>query len=82
LGLEITGSEMGSLADGTESSYNMAGPIEVLWNEYKVTLDALVIPNADEVLLGAIPLEAMDLVVDPRNLKLIRLPPERTRHKL
>jgi len=31
----------------------------------------VVIPHANEVLLGAIPLEAMDLIVKPSNRELI-----------
>jgi len=66
LGLEIVGTESGTLADGTKEEYNMAGPLEVWWKDRRVTCDALVLPSAKEVLLGAIPLEAMDLTINPR----------------
>jgi clan AA aspartic protease len=66
LGLEIVGTEPGTLADGTQAVYKLAGPLEVRWKDRRANCDALVLPNADEVLLGAIPLEAMDLTVNPR----------------
>ena len=66
LGLGIVGAEPGTLADGTKEEYDMAGPLEVLWKNRRVTCDALVLPHANDVLLGAIPLEAMDLTINPR----------------
>jgi hypothetical protein len=36
-----------------------------------MTCEAVVLPNATEVLLGAIPLEGMDLMVDPVAEKLV-----------
>jgi len=66
LGLDIVGTETGTLADGTTEEYNLAGPIEVRWKNRRTTCEALVLPDADDVLLGAIPLEAMDLTINPR----------------
>jgi clan AA aspartic protease len=66
LGLRVVKTETGTLADGTVSVYSLAGPVEVIWKDRSATCDALVVPGADEVLLGAIPLEAMDLTVNPR----------------
>jgi len=83
LGLSVTGiKEKSYLADGTEIDYDMAGPLEVWWKDKKVVLDALLIPNAKEVLLGAIPLEAMDLIVDPREENLCLIVAPVTRHKV
>ena len=66
LGLEIVGTDFGKLADGTEAEYDMAGPLEVLWKNRRTTCEALVLPNAEDVMLGAIPLEALDLTINPR----------------
>ncbi|MCL1930534.1 MAG: aspartyl protease family protein [Treponema sp.] len=66
LGLAIVGTESGTLADGSKEEYNMAGPLEVWWKNRRTTCEALILPNAKSVLLGAIPLEAMDLTVNPR----------------
>jgi clan AA aspartic protease len=65
LGLPINGTAPGRLADGAKVALKMAGPLEIGWKNRKANLDALLLPDADEILLGAIPLEAMDLMVDP-----------------
>jgi clan AA aspartic protease len=71
LGLRVIGKESGTLADGTKSFYDKAGPIEIWWKDRCIHQDALVLPEADEVLLGALPLEAMDLTINPRKEELI-----------
>jgi glutamine amidotransferase PdxT len=40
-------------------------PVEIRWKERFATCNAIVIPGAENVLLGAIPLEDMDLMVNP-----------------
>jgi len=66
LGLDVLGTESGTLADGAKDEYNLAGPLEVRWKNRRTTCEALVLPEAEDILLGAIPLEAMDLTVNPR----------------
>ena len=65
LGLEIMGIEPGVLANGVGEVYGLAGPVEIRWKNRRTFSEALVIPGAKEVLLGAIPLEGLDLIVDP-----------------
>jgi len=81
LGLEIVGSESGTLADGTKQEYNLAGPLEVRWKNRRTTCEALVIPDADDILLGAIPLEAMDLTINPRR-ELVGIHGDQILHKI
>ena len=71
LGLEFVGADYGTLADGAEAIYNLAGPLEVWWKDRRVLCDALVLPDGQDVLLGAIPLEAMDLIIDPRGEEVV-----------
>jgi len=66
LGLDVVGTDSGTLADGKKAEYNVAGPLEVIWKNRRTTCEALVLPDAEDILLGAIPLEAMDLTVNPR----------------
>jgi clan AA aspartic protease len=66
LGLETTRTAPGTLANGMQENYKLAGPLEISWKDRSVICEALVVPNADENLLGAIPLEAMDLTINPR----------------
>jgi len=65
LGLLDKGYGEALLADGTKADYPMAGPLEVWWETRRFTCDALVIPNAPDILLGAFVLEGMDLTINP-----------------
>jgi clan AA aspartic protease len=71
LGLRITGTDPGTLADGTKGKYDLAGPLEITWKDRRTICDALVLPHAEEILLGAIPLEALDLMVHPRTEEVV-----------
>ena len=66
LGLYIVGTESGTLADGSKEEFDLAGPVEVIWKNRRTTCEALVLPDADDILLGAIPMGAMDLTINPR----------------
>jgi clan AA aspartic protease len=65
LGLEIKGVRGAYLADGLRQVCRVTEPVEVHWKNRDTTCRALLLPGAEEVLLGAIPLEDMDLLVDP-----------------
>ena len=71
LGLSILRTDSGTLADGKRSMYNIAGPLEVTWKDRGVICEALVLPDSKDVLLGAIQLEAMDLIINPREEKVV-----------
>ena len=70
LGLSITRSSQGTLADGSRGQYQIAGPLEIWWKDRSFICEAVVIPTADENLLGAIPMEGMDLIVNPGSQEL------------
>jgi len=70
LGLSVLRTDSGTLADGKRSTYNIAGPLEVTWKDRGLMCDALVLPDAQDILLGAIQLEAMDLIINPREEKV------------
>jgi clan AA aspartic protease len=59
------------LADGTIRMVNVVGPIIIKFDNRKATCSALVLPGDAEVLLGAIPMEEMDVLIDPKKQKLI-----------
>jgi clan AA aspartic protease len=82
LGIRITGTDSGTLADGTGSSYPVAGPLEVLWKDRRTICEALVLPHAEEVLLGAIPLEALDLIVHPRTEEVVGAHGDKVLHSI
>ena len=63
LGLEVSDQKEVTLADGSRKTVPYAGPIQVRFKNRTGFVGALVM--GDEVLLGAIPMEDMDLVVIP-----------------
>ena len=70
LGLAIVNTLTANLADGSATKCGQTEPVEIRWKNRETSLRALVVPNASKVLLGAIPLEDMDLCVDPVNRRL------------
>ena len=68
LDLEVHDKVEVTLADGNRNLVPQCGPIRIDFENRHCHTDALVM--GDEVLLGAIPMEAMDLVVMPRERRL------------
>jgi clan AA aspartic protease len=64
------------LADGSIEIFEFVGPVEVRFKNRRSLCQAAVLPNADDVLLGAIPMEDMDVIIDMKKQELI-IPPER-----
>ena len=58
-----------TLADGHQRKVPKIAPIEIAFENRSYVTEAVVLGN--EPLLGVIPLEAMDLVIDPRQQMLI-----------
>jgi clan AA aspartic protease len=71
LGLAIVDEFSATLAGGTKTSCNVTEPVQIYWNGRSSSVQAWVLPNEEDVLLGVIPLEEMDLMVDPANRKLV-----------
>ena len=65
LGLDVLQEREVKLADGPCVSVPYVGPVLVQFKNRTGVMGALVL--GDEVLLGAIPMEDMDLVVNPRD---------------
>ena len=66
LGLELLeGERTVTLANETTEKCNFTEPVSIHWKDRHSVAQALVLPGADDVFLGAIPLEDMDLIVDP-----------------
>ena len=67
LGLEKVEERLAELADGSVRSYDVVGPVEIRIPHRRCSVDAIVLPGESEVLLGAIPMEDMDLVINPKS---------------
>jgi clan AA aspartic protease len=74
LGLKTRRVRTAEMADGSTVEVDIVAPVTVVFENRETTTTAMVIGN--EVLLGAIPMQDMDVLIDPRNERLI-LPPDR-----
>lgn len=59
------------LADETQRQVDMVGPVEVRFENRSTIVKAVVLPGAEDVLLGAIPLEGLDVFIDPVRERLV-----------
>ena len=70
LGLAIVEERAATLAGGLRQSCKVTEPVTIRWKERFTTSHAIVLANQkgggkEEILLGVIPLEDMDLIVNP-----------------
>lgn len=71
LDLPVIENQFVTLADESTIEVEIVGPVEVKFENRSTTVRAVVLPGDAEVLLGAIPMEDMDVLIDPRQRKLI-----------
>lgn len=71
LDLPVIERQFATLADESLIKVDVVGPVEVRFQNRSTTVRAVVLPGDAEVLLGAIPLEDMDVLIDPREQKLV-----------
>lgn len=74
LGLRTREMRPCQLADGSYVDLPVVWPVMVRFGNQKSVTGALVLPNNTEPLLGAIPMEEMDLLVDSARNRLIPNP--------
>ncbi|MDR1787623.1 MAG: aspartyl protease family protein [Treponema sp.] len=70
LGLEVRDPQIVTVAGGEKKEGMKAGAVEVHWKDRYTICFPIVLPGEDQDLLGVIPLEDMDLLVDPVNQRL------------
>ena len=71
LGLMVVDQRAVTLADERHRAVDVVGPIDVRFENRRTTVRAFVLPGATQVLLGAIPLEGLDVMIDPKKQELI-----------
>jgi len=71
LQLRVLEQRKGQLANGHIVEYDVVGPIDVRFKNRRCTVTAMVLPAENEPLLGAIPLEDMDVLIHPYRQELI-----------
>jgi hypothetical protein len=74
LGLTVRQQLNISLADGTKRTLDVAAPIRLKFGDRDCITDAFVLPDNEEPLIGAVPMELMDLVIIPSENKLMYNP--------
>ena len=65
LGLSVKSEGYATLGDSSRVVCKRAEPVEIWWQNRSTTCHPVVLQDSEEVLLGVIPLEDMDLIVDP-----------------
>jgi len=71
LELEIEGERTAHIANGQRVSCKMTEAVKVYWKDRFTVVQAMIIPGAEKVLLGAIPLEGMDLMISPATQEVV-----------
>lgn len=71
LGLDVIDKRTAQLADGSLIDLDIVGPLEVRFANRMAMCNAMVLDGDTEVLLGAIPMEEMDVLIHPKERKLI-----------
>ena len=70
LGLGITEEKVVRLADGGQAPCKVTEAVDIWWKDRHWACPAVVLPRVESVLLGAIPLEGMDLMINPKTQEL------------
>ena len=63
------------MADETVLIVDVVGPIEVRFENKRTIVDAVIMPGTSGVLLGAYPMEGLDVMIDPKRERLLVNPP-------
>jgi len=71
LGLSFIEKRKAIMADGSVNEYDVVGPIQVKFANRTATCSAMVLQGDNEPLLGAIPMEEMDVIIHPRRQELL-----------
>ena len=71
LQLPVLEKRKGQMADGSVNEYDVVGPVELKFRNRRTMCNAMVLPGDNEVLLGAIPFEDMDVLIHPQRQELI-----------
>ena len=71
LDLRFIDEQIAELADGSKIKLEIVGPVDVRFGNRSTTCRAVVLPGNSEILLGAIPMEDMDVIIHPREQKMM-----------
>jgi clan AA aspartic protease len=80
LGLRVEETGETTVAGGGTVPSGITEPVRVYWKNRRTTCEAVVIPGEEDVLLGALPLEGMDLMVHPKTQEVVGAHGDRIRN--
>ena len=63
------------LADESVVDVDVVGPLQVRFENRTTIANAIVLPGTSGVLLGAYPMEGLDVIIDPKQERLLVNPP-------
>jgi clan AA aspartic protease len=82
LGLEILDERPATVANGQVEMVKRTDAVEVHWEDRSMVCSPRVVPGGNEILLGVIPMEDMDLIVDPAREALVGAHGDKILHRL
>lgn len=71
LQLRVVETKKAQMADGSIIDCEVVAPVELHFKNRRCSCSAIVLPGDNEILLGAIPLEEMDVLIHPLRQELI-----------
>ncbi|MDR2701936.1 MAG: retroviral-like aspartic protease family protein [Spirochaetaceae bacterium] len=71
LGLEKTGEKRIRIANGERIVCPVTTPVEINWKDRQSVMRVISVPGLPQTLLGLLPLEEMDLIVNPNKHELV-----------
>ncbi|MDR1256762.1 MAG: retroviral-like aspartic protease family protein [Spirochaetaceae bacterium] len=71
LGLRVEETSETTVAGGLKVTSQITEPVRVYWKDRRTTCEAVVLPGEEDVLLGAYPLEGMDLTINPKRQEVV-----------
>jgi len=71
LNLQVLERRTVKLADETLLDVDIVGPIEIRFENRRTRVDAVLLPDTSEVLLGAYPLQGLDAFIDAKQERLL-----------
>ena len=71
LGVPKVEERIAELSDGSQRRFPVVGPVELRFGNRRTVVYAMVLPKDAEPLLGAIPMEDMDLVIETKTRRVM-----------
>ena len=82
LGLKVIGEKPVGIANGTNVIAKRLEGVELHWEDRYMICHPYILTGGNEILLGAIPMEEMDLIVDPAREALVGAHGDEIVHRL